>query len=165
MTLLSEIYDVTLKRGNRGANAEGYIRPTIGEYTMTHKDFVRYVRLNSPKTINLGEPAKMYEENADIGTDIDGNTVKLHDQGGGTYPTNTPYYVYTIGSNQTNLTYASRINSAQITATTPTNTSIKSAVSFDGRQTWESFRSNDPTLNVDLGSQGTYDSYHKYSQV
>lgn len=39
MTLLSEIYDVTLKRGNRGANAEGYIRPKIGEFFMTHKDF------------------------------------------------------------------------------------------------------------------------------
>lgn len=39
MTLLSEIYDVTLKRGNRGANKLGWVRPTIGEFFVTHKDF------------------------------------------------------------------------------------------------------------------------------
>lgn len=38
-TLLSEIYDVTLKRGNRGANKLGWIRPTVGEFFMTNKDF------------------------------------------------------------------------------------------------------------------------------
>lgn len=39
MTLLSEIYDVTLKRGNRGASAQSWIRPTIGEFFVTHMDF------------------------------------------------------------------------------------------------------------------------------
>ena len=39
MKLLSEIYNVTLKRGNREANKNGWIRPTIGECYVTHKDF------------------------------------------------------------------------------------------------------------------------------
>ena len=39
MTLLSEIYDVTIKRGIREANKNGFIRPSIGEHFMTHKDF------------------------------------------------------------------------------------------------------------------------------
>lgn len=39
MTLLSDIYDVTLKRENRGAAKDGYIRPTLGEYFVTNKDF------------------------------------------------------------------------------------------------------------------------------
>ena len=39
MTLLSEIYDVTLKRGNREAAKGGFVRPTVGEHFMTHKDF------------------------------------------------------------------------------------------------------------------------------
>ena len=39
MTLLSDIYDVTLKRGNREAAKGGFVRPTIGEHFMTHKDF------------------------------------------------------------------------------------------------------------------------------
>lgn len=37
--LLSDIYDVTLKRDNRGANKFGWIRPTVGECFVTHKDF------------------------------------------------------------------------------------------------------------------------------
>lgn len=39
MTLLSEIYDVTLKRGIRGKASEGFVRPTVGECFMTHRDF------------------------------------------------------------------------------------------------------------------------------
>lgn len=39
MILLSEIYDVTLKRQNRGAAKSGWVRPTIGEFFMTHRDF------------------------------------------------------------------------------------------------------------------------------
>lgn len=44
MTLLSEIYDVTLKQGNRGAAKLGWSRPTIGEYFMTHRDFVEVLK-------------------------------------------------------------------------------------------------------------------------
>jgi hypothetical protein len=43
MTLLSEIYDVTLKRGNRGAAKGGFVRPTIGEHFMTHKDYFEVI--------------------------------------------------------------------------------------------------------------------------
>ena len=39
MTLLSEIYDVTLKRNNRASAKNGWVRATIGEYFVTHKDF------------------------------------------------------------------------------------------------------------------------------
>lgn len=39
MTLLSEIYDVTLKFANRSACVLGYIRPTIGESFVTNKDY------------------------------------------------------------------------------------------------------------------------------
>lgn len=39
MTLLSEIYDVTLKHGNRGASSLGYYRPTLSEFFMTDHDF------------------------------------------------------------------------------------------------------------------------------
>lgn len=45
MTLLSEIYDVTLKRNNRNASINGYVRPTVGEYFVTHKDFKEVNRL------------------------------------------------------------------------------------------------------------------------
>jgi hypothetical protein len=36
---LSNIYKAYFKK-NRGKASEGFIRPTIGEYFMTHKDFV-----------------------------------------------------------------------------------------------------------------------------
>lgn len=39
MTLLSDIYDVTLKKDIRGAAKGGFVRPTVGEHFMTHKDF------------------------------------------------------------------------------------------------------------------------------
>lgn len=39
MKLLSELYNVTLKRGIRGKAKEGFVRPTIGENFMTHRDF------------------------------------------------------------------------------------------------------------------------------
>lgn len=40
MTLLSEIYDVTLKRDIRSAAKGGFVRPTVGEHFMTHRDFI-----------------------------------------------------------------------------------------------------------------------------
>jgi hypothetical protein len=36
--VLSELYNATFKK-NRGAAAQGFIRPTLGQYFMTHKDF------------------------------------------------------------------------------------------------------------------------------
>lgn len=45
MTLLSEIYDVTIKRGNRCANAYGWVRPTIGESFISNKDFTKISKL------------------------------------------------------------------------------------------------------------------------
>lgn len=39
MKFLSELYDVTLKRGIRGKASEGFVRPTIGESFMSHRDF------------------------------------------------------------------------------------------------------------------------------
>lgn len=47
-TLLSEIYDVTLKRGNRGQALSGYYRPTLSEFFMTDHDYVR----SSPRYSN-----------------------------------------------------------------------------------------------------------------
>ena len=44
MTLLSEIYDVTLKRDIRSAAKGGFVRPTIGEHLMTHRDFEKCVK-------------------------------------------------------------------------------------------------------------------------
>jgi hypothetical protein len=46
MKLLSELYDVTLKRGIRGKASEGFIRPTIGENFMTHRDFEEIEKFN-----------------------------------------------------------------------------------------------------------------------
>ena len=37
--LLSEIYDVTLKRGIRGASKANFIRPTISQFFMSNHDF------------------------------------------------------------------------------------------------------------------------------
>lgn len=36
--ILSELYNATFKK-NRGVAAQGFIRPTLGQYFMTHKDF------------------------------------------------------------------------------------------------------------------------------
>lgn len=63
MTLLSEIYDVTLKLRNRGGCKKGYIRPTIGEFFMTHKNWVEIpidrLRLELFKTpYTIEEPVK-----------------------------------------------------------------------------------------------------------
>lgn len=48
MTLLSEIYDVTLKKPNRGQAKLGNVRPTIGEFFMTHKDYVQTISYRAP---------------------------------------------------------------------------------------------------------------------
>ena len=50
MTLLSEIYDVTLKRDIRGAAKGGFVRPTVGEHFMSDRDFEEI-----PYIINNGE--------------------------------------------------------------------------------------------------------------
>ena len=49
--LLTEIYDVTLKKINRDAAKNGFIRPTIGESFATHKDFKEIV--GTPKSYIL----------------------------------------------------------------------------------------------------------------
>lgn len=51
MSLLSELYDVTLKKPNRGMAKEGYIRPTIGEFFMTHKDYSQVLSYRQPTGI------------------------------------------------------------------------------------------------------------------
>lgn len=43
--LLTEVYDVTLKKDAREAAKNGFIRPTIGESFMSHKDFVEVVSI------------------------------------------------------------------------------------------------------------------------
>ena len=48
MINLSEIYDVTLKRGNREAAKGGFVRPTVGENFMTHRDFEHVVKPFEP---------------------------------------------------------------------------------------------------------------------
>ena len=48
MTLLSDIYDVTLKRGIRGAAKGGFVRPTVGEHFMTHMDFENISSYHNP---------------------------------------------------------------------------------------------------------------------
>jgi len=54
------------------------------------------------------------------------------------YPTTQPYYLTTTDTSQIALSnYVTKINSATITASTPTNTSITGLVSFDGRLTWK----------------------------
>ena len=53
-----------------------------------------------------------------------------------TYPTTQPYFVSTSDNNHVGLANISVINSATIATTTPTGTSIKALVSFDGRMTW-----------------------------
>ena len=49
MINLSEIYDVTLKRGIRGAAKGGFVRPTIGEHFMTHRDFENISSYHDPE--------------------------------------------------------------------------------------------------------------------
>lgn len=53
------------------------------------------------------------------------------------YPINTPSYVTTSNATALNLTNVDKINSTTITASTPTYTSIKGLVSFDGRSSWK----------------------------
>ena len=49
--LLSEVYDVTLKRGIKGKTIEGFVRPTIGQNFMTHRDFEE-IFSNKPPVAN-----------------------------------------------------------------------------------------------------------------
>jgi hypothetical protein len=44
---LSDLYDANFKK-IRGKSAQGFVRPTVGEYFMTHKDFIEIA-----KTINV----------------------------------------------------------------------------------------------------------------
>ncbi|MDO8661655.1 MAG: Ig-like domain-containing protein, partial [Candidatus Omnitrophota bacterium] len=53
------------------------------------------------------------------------------------YPTSQAYYVTTAAGSQINTSSWTGLSSAAVTQTTPTNTSIKYLVSFDGRTTWK----------------------------
>lgn len=48
MKLLSDLYNVTLKKGIEGAAKSGFIRPTIGENFMSHRDFQEIESSNFP---------------------------------------------------------------------------------------------------------------------
>ncbi|MDP1620215.1 MAG: hypothetical protein Q8M12_04425, partial [bacterium] len=54
-----------------------------------------------------------------------------------TYSINNPKYITTSDTSHFNLSGIANINSAIVTKTEPTNTSIKGLVSFDGRATWQ----------------------------
>lgn len=93
MTLLSEIYDVTLKRSNRGANKQGWVRPTLGEFFMTHRDFTRIEAQTVQEGNLFTEQAKCSANfnNAEAGRAVDGLLV---------YPTNNWYAIEaTVDSN------------------------------------------------------------------
>lgn len=54
MKLLSELYKVTLKKSIRGKASEGFIRPTIGQSFMSHKDFIEVVNYRfMPETLGF----------------------------------------------------------------------------------------------------------------
>ena len=74
MTLLSEIYDVTLKRGNRGAAKAGWIRPTIGECFKSNFDFV-YKPSASTYFGNKSDGDLITTSNVSFSSTIDGDTV------------------------------------------------------------------------------------------
>ena len=48
MTLLSEIYDVTLKKDYRGKAAEGWIRPTVAQFFTCNKPFYEVASIRPP---------------------------------------------------------------------------------------------------------------------
>jgi len=62
MTLLSEIYDVTLKRGIRGKAKENLIRPTVSEFFMSNHDFeeIESSTYNGINPAYSGFPSSMY---------------------------------------------------------------------------------------------------------
>ena len=51
MRLLSDLYNVTLKKGIRGKAKEGFVRPTIGEFFMSDRDFEEI--LNNIRSLSL----------------------------------------------------------------------------------------------------------------
>ena len=73
MINLSEIYDVTLKRGIRGAAKGGFVRPTIGEHFMTHRDFENIISYHDPEFL-----AKITAPDG-AASDYFGNSVAISD--------------------------------------------------------------------------------------
>jgi len=74
--LLSEIYDVTLKRNVRNAAKAGFIRPTIGESFVTNKDFVE----NSIRELKMlfNNETDYIQENSNF-TDFSDGAIILHE--------------------------------------------------------------------------------------
>ena len=67
--LLTEVYDVTLKKEIRVAAKNGFIRPTIGESFMTHKDFKEVESFVGPSTIGEFFQGGYYAGDITIGSD------------------------------------------------------------------------------------------------
>jgi len=72
------------------------------------------------------------------------------------YPTSQTYYLTTADSSQINTTGWTDIPSITLTQTTPTNTSIKHLVSFDGCTTWKYWNGSAWTSSTlaDIGTNG-----------
>ncbi len=71
------------------------------------------------------------------------------------YPTSQAYYVTTSASNSFSLSGVEAITSLSVTKTEPTNTTIKSLVSFDGRTTWKYYSSGWQTATGGLADLQT----------
>jgi len=168
MTLLSEIYDVTLKRGNRGAAKGGFVRPTIGEHFVTHMDFeeiVSWIKLQTNKLyttsiITNWDPKISALSNTKICISylkdsavytaiatIDGNSVVLGD-------------IYTVSPATENghgqsvilafdserIIYANRHNKLPYVGRVTVGIVNGTSISFGTEQTYTNYSANYPTL-------------------
>ena len=168
MTLLSEIYDVTLKRDIRGAAKGGFVRPTVGEHFMTHRDFeeiVSWIRLQNTKlyTTNIiatGDPkiatlgankiCISYLKNTAVYTviaTIDGDNIILGD----TYtvsPATTNGHMHNaiLVFDSERIIYTNRHNNNPFVGRVTVGTVSDTSISFGTEQTYTVYNANYPTL-------------------
>lgn len=168
MTLLSEIYDVTLKRDIRGAAKGGFVRPTVGEHFMTHRDFeeiVSWIRLQNTKlyTTNIiatGDPkiatlgankiCISYLKNTAVYTviaTIDGDNIILGD----TYTVspatkNGHMHNAILVFDSERIIYTNRHNNNPFVGRVTVGTVSDTSISFGTEQTYTVYDANYPTL-------------------
>lgn len=76
MKFLSELYNVTLKRGIRGKAKSGFVRPTIGQNFMTHRDFQEIEKPIS--NVDLSQYTRVVYVDANNGNDLTGDGSKFN---------------------------------------------------------------------------------------
>jgi hypothetical protein len=139
---LSDLYDANFKKV-RGKSAEGFIRPTVGEYFVTHKDFTEIHKQNS--NVDLSKFNNVIYVDSVNGNDLTGNGDE-----------NNPYYSLNHAINTANTGDAIRLLDGVYTIYQAVDLFTYKNLSYIGNEIKTEIVIQNTQLNASLDSKQAY---------